>query len=352
MKKMKVAVIGCGNIACSAHIPAYTDNPDAEIKYFCDIIPERARAAAEKYGSGIVIEDYHAALDDPEVEAVSVCTPNNMHPVISMDALRAGKNVLCEKPAARTYPEALEMQKVQHETGKVLNIGVVNRFNDGVNIIKKMIQSRELGEVFHVYVSFRASRSIPGLGGAFTTKEIAGGGALIDWGVHYLDIVMYCCGDPSPKTVTGETFCKLGKDMENYTYTNMWAGPPKYDGTYDVEDSVTALIRTEGPVITVNGAWAQNIFEDECYIDFMGDKGGIRLQYGKSFKLYTAKNGALLTSTPEYVSHNHFQTEIDSFIRCIRTGEKLPSHIDTVAITAKIMQGIYDSAEQHREIVF
>ena len=352
MEKVKVAVIGCGNIACSAHIPAYTNNPDAEIKYFCDIIPERARAAAEKYGSGIVIEDYHDALADPEVEAVSVCTPNNMHPVIAMDALRAGKNVLCEKPAARTYPEALEMQKVQHETGKVLNIGVVNRFNDGVNIIKKMIQSGELGEVFHVYVSFRASRSIPGLGGAFTTKEIAGGGALIDWGVHYLDIVMYCCGDPSPKTVTGETFCRLGKDMENYVYTNMWAGPPKYDGTYDVDDSVTALIRTEGPVITVNGAWAQNIFEDECYIDFMGDKGGIRLQYGKSFKLYTAKNGALLTSTPEYISRDHFQTEIDSFIRCIRTGEKLPSHIDTVAITAKIMHGIYDSAEQHREIVF
>ena len=352
MEKVKVAVIGCGNIACSAHIPAYTNNPDAEIKYFCDIIPERARAAAEKYGSGIVIEDYHDALADPEVEAVSVCTPNNMHPVIAMDALRAGKNVLCEKPAARTYPEALEMQKVQHETGKVLNIGVVNRFNDGVNIIKKMIQSGELGEVFHVYVSFRASRSIPGLGGAFTTKEIAGGGALIDWGVHYLDIVMYCCGDPYPKTVTGETFCRLGKDMENYVYTNMWAGPPKYDGTYDVDDSVTALIRTEGPVITVNGAWAQNIFEDECYIDFMGDKGGIRLQYGKSFKLYTAKNGALLTSTPEYISRDHFQTEIDSFIRCIRTGEKLPSHIDTVAITAKIMQGIYDSAEQHREIVF
>lgn len=352
MSKVKVAVIGCGTIANSAHIPSYTNNPDAEIKYFCDIIPERAQAAAEKYGSGIVIEDYHVALNDPEVEAVSVCTPNRMHSVIAIDALRAGKNVLCEKPAARTYAEALEMQKVQHETGKVLNIGVVNRFNDGVNVIKNIIDSGELGEVFHVYASFRAYRSIPGLGGDFTTKAVAGGGALIDWGVHYLDIVMYCCGDPAPKTVSGEVFCKLGKNMKDYVYTNMWAGPPKYDGTYDVDDSVTALIRTVGPVITVHGAWAQNIGENECYIDFMGDKGGIRLQYGANFTLYTSKNGALFSSTPTYTSRPHFQTEIDSFVRCVRTGEKLPSHIDNAVITSKIMQGIYDSSEQHREIVF
>ena len=104
--------------------------------------------------------------------------------------------MLCEKPAARTYAEALEMLKVQRETGRILNIGVVNRFNDSVNRIKRYIDSGKLGDVFHVYVSFRACRSIPGLGGAFTTKAIAGGGVLIDWGVHYLDIVMYCCGDP------------------------------------------------------------------------------------------------------------------------------------------------------------
>ena len=282
MDKLKVAVIGCGAIANSAHIPSYLNNPDAEIKYFCDIIPERAQKAVEKYGCGTAIIDYHDALNDPEIEAVSVCTPNNMHPVIAIDALRAGKNVLCEKPAARTYAEALEMQKVQHETGKVLNIGVVNRFNNGVNVIKNIIDSGELGEVFHVYASFRAYRSIPGLGGDFTTKAVAGGGALIDWGVHYLDIVMYCCGDPIPKTVSGETFSRLGRDMKNYVYTDMWAGPPKYDGTYDVEDSVTGLIRTSGPVITLNGAWAQNIGEGASYIDFMGDIWGTRAASGSS----------------------------------------------------------------------
>ena len=88
---------------------------------------------------------------------------------------------------------------------------------------------------------------------------------------------MYCCGDPRPLTVTGETFSALGKDMQNYTYLGMWAGPPKYDGIYDVEDAVTGMVRTTGPVITLNGAWAQNIGDEEMYIDFMGDKAGIRL---------------------------------------------------------------------------
>jgi predicted dehydrogenase len=348
---MKVAIIGCGTIANSAHIPAYMKNKEVEIKYFCDIIPERAKAAVEKYGCGIAVTDYKEILKDPEVTAVSVCTPNKEHAYISIDCLRAGKHVLCEKPAARTYAEALEMQKAAQETGKILNIGVVNRFNDSVNRIKEYIYSGKLGEVFHVYVSFRSHRSIPGLGGAFTTKEIAGGGALIDWGVHFLDIVMYCCGDPKPITVTGEAFCKLGKNMKEYVYTSMWAGPPKYDGIYDVDDSITGMIRTEGPVITFNGAWAQNIGEREMYIDFMGDKAGIRLDYGAGFTLYTVENGALVSYKPQFNMTNHFENEINAFVDCIKTGKKLASHIDTVIITAKIMQAIYDSSDQHREIV-
>lgn len=351
MDKVRVGIIGCGTIANSAHIPAYLKNENVTIKYFCDIIPERAAAAVEKYGCGIAVTDYHEVLADEEIEAVSVCTPNHMHAAISIDAMRAGKNVLCEKPAARTYPEALKMQEVQHETGKVLNIGVVNRFNDQVNRIRNYIKEGRLGEVYHVYLSFRSHRSIPGLGGAFTTKAIAGGGALIDWGVHFLDLTMYCLDDPKPLTVSGEIFCKLGKEIEGYTYRDMWAGPPVKDGIYDVDDSVTALIRTDGPVFTVHGAWAQNIDENEMYVDFMGDKGGIRLEYGKDFTLYTVENGAFVKYVPEGKSNPMFENEINAFVRCVRTGEKLPSHIDTAVITSQIMQAIYDSAEQHREIV-
>lgn len=357
-KKVAVAVIGCGCIANCAHIPSYKNNSDNVIKYFCDIIPERAEKAAADYaasgkGKAVACTDYHDILADPEVEAISVCTPNKMHSVIAADALRARKHVLCEKPAARVYSEALEMQRVQHETGFTLNIGVVNRFNPAVNKIKDMIDEGMLGEIYHVYASFRRYRGIPGLGGAFTTKAISGGGVLIDCGVHFLDIVMYCTGDPEPVSVSGRAFSKLGVDMKNYVYESMWSEETKnLDGTYDVDDFVTAFIRTSGPTVTINGAWDQNIGEPENYIDFLGTKGGIRLQYGGKFKYWTVRDGKLYSEEPEFEKSDMFQNEIDAFVRSVRTGEKLPSHIDRNILTSRLMQGIYDSSESDTEIRF
>lgn len=347
---MKIGIIGCGTIANSSHIPAYMANPKAEIKYFCDIIPERAEAAVQKYGCGIAVTDYKEVLADPEVTAVSVCTPNLMHSVITIDALEAGKHVLCEKPAARTYEEALAMQEAQHRTGKVLNIGVVNRFNTNVNKLKELIDNGDLGEVYQVYVSFRNHRSIPGMGGPFTTKAIAGGGVLIDWGVHFLDIVMYCCGDPHVKSVSAEAFSKLGNPICDYVYKSSWAHEPIHDGIYDVEEGITGLIRTEGPVVTINGAWAQNIGVNEMYIDFIGTKGGVRLQYGKDFTYYSTKNGMLTTTTFVNRTEPMFQCEIDSFIDCIESGKKLSSHIDSNILTSQMMDAIYRSAELHQEV--
>ena len=352
MSKMKVAVIGCGNIANGSHIPAYMKNEEVEIKYFCDIIPEKAQAAVEKYGCGTAVTDYHEILTDPEVEAVSVCTHNDFHSIIAIDFMRAGKNVLSEKPAARILSEALEMQKVAHETGKILNIGVCNRFNTYVNKVKELIDAGELGEVYQVYASFRAHRSIPGLGGDFTTKASSGGGALIDWGVHYLDLILYCCGDPKPLTASGEAFCKLGKDMKNYVYTGMWAEETKnLEGTYDVDDSVTGIVRTEGPVISFNGAWAQNIGVSATYIDFLGTKAGIRLNYCGDFTIYGVKNGMLTEQKVSTIKTNMYENEINDFIRCCKTGEKNSQYIDKAILTSKIMQAIYDSSESHREVV-
>ncbi len=353
MAKLKVGIIGCGCIAGSAHIPSYMCCEDVEIKYFCDIIIEKAQRFVDQYNCGVAVEDYHEVINDPEVDAISVCTPNLMHSVITIDALRAGKHVLCEKPAARILSEALEMQQVQHETGKVLNIGVVCRFNSAVNEVRRRIMNGELGEVYHVFISFRDHRSIPGLGGAFTTKAISGGGVLIDWGVHRIDQVMYCLGDPDPVSVSASAYSKLGRDMADYKYRSMWSEDTKdLNGIYDVDDYVSAFIRTKGPDITLEGAWAQNIEEVEQHLDFLGTKAGIRLEYCGKYKMYGVRDGEFYAEEPEFEDKPMFIEEIKAFVRCCQTGETERSHIDTAIKTAQIMQAIYDSSEQKREIVF
>lgn len=351
-KKVKIGVIGCGRIANASHLPSYRNNPDAELVYVCDILKDRADEAAKEYGAKAVY-DYKEVINDPEIDAISICTPNYCHSSIAIEALNAGKDVLCEKPAARILSEAEEMREAKNKTGKILNIGVVNRFKNGVNKVKELIEGGELGNIHHVYMSFRAYRSIPGIGGAFTTKAISGGGVLIDWGIHFIDLVLYCCGEPKAKTVSSETFCHLGKDIKNYNYVYMWAEPSAdFNGTCDIEESITGLIRTDGPVISFNGAWAQNIDEDEMFIDFMGDKGGIRYMYRTGeFTYYSTKNGMLSSTKYTYRQGDAFQNEIDAYIKAVQEGnDQLPSNININIETSRIMDAIYRSAEQHREI--
>lgn len=123
------------------------------------------------------------------------------------------------------------------------------------------------------------------------------------------------------------------------------------NGTYDVDDSVVGVVRTEGPVISFNGAWAQNIGEREMFIDFMGDKAGIRLQYCSDFKLWSVKNGMLTETQVSSQTRDMYQNEIDGFVKSIKTGKKNQQYIDYAVQTSKILQAIYDSSESHREIV-
>jgi predicted dehydrogenase len=351
MKKVKVAIIGNGMIANTQHGPAYAKNPLAEIKYCVDIIPERAQAFKEKFNVEYAVTDYREAIADPEVDVVSICVPNYLHAPISIDALKAGKHVLCEKPAAMNYQEALAMKKAADENNRILNIGVVNRFNTAVNKVKELIEAGELGKLYHIYCSFRSYRSIPGLGGPFTTKALAGGGVLIDWGVHYLDLIMYCIGNPAVKTVSAAAYSELAKNMKDYAFTGMWAGPPDYNGTYDVEEFVTGMVRTEGPTITMNGAWAQNINENAGFIEFLGDKAGIKLQYGGNFTIWSSKDGVLYETTPSFTMADMFYDEIDAFIKSALEGKKIRSNIDEVISSSLLMDKIYESAEKEKEVV-
>ena len=352
MNKINIAIIGCGTICNSAHAPNYQQNDNVCVKYLVDLIPEKAKAVKEKFNFGDceIKDNYKSILTDKSLNAVSVCLPNYLHRQVSCDCMSAGFDVLCEKPIATSYSDAKDMQETANRYSRILNIGVVNRFDVYVNELKKIIESGRIGEIYHVYCSFRNHRSIPGMGGWFTTKEMSGGGVLIDWGVHFIDLIMYVLNNPEINAVTGKTYCELGKNMREYVFENMWAGPPNYDGTYDVDDFVTALIRTSGPTISINGAWAQNILNDDMTIEFLGSKGGAKLRYRNDFDLTVCEDGKIETTTPKFKLKDAFAEEINSFIDCIISRKKSRAHIDNVIKSQVIMDAIYESSQIQHEV--
>ncbi len=345
-----IAIIGCGRIANGAHLPALSKMADVRIKYVCDLIEEKAQKAKEAYGAENVITDYKVALADPEVMAVFVLTPNFAHYTVTMDALRAGKHVFCEKPITVNYALSKEMADEAERAGKILNIGVCNRFHESVCRIAQMNKEGKLGNIYHVYCSFRAHRSIPGLGGAFTTKKESGGGVLIDWGVHYLDLILYILGGAKLKSVTANTYSEMAKDIRAYKYKSMWAEDTmKLDGTNDVEDFVTGFVRTDKASISFNGAWAQNIGKGDTYVDFLGDKGGVRLDYCGHFSFF---GDDLTEDRPDFEIPDMYELEDADFLNACIEGRKNKSHIDNILESAKLLDAIYRSAEEKKELTF
>ena len=160
-------------------------------------------------------------------------------------------------------------------------------------------------------------------------------------------------GGAKLKTVTCDTYNEMAKNMKEYVYKSMWAEDTKdLNGTNDVDDMVTGYIRTDKASISFNGAWAQNIGEDEMFVDFMGDKGGIRLHYGKDFEWWTVEDGTLMKKQPLYKIPDMYQKEDEAFLAAIETGEHTKTHIDNILESAKLLQALYDSAAQKKELTF
>ena len=351
--KKVLAVIGCGRIANNAHFPALTKMEHVRIKYACDILIEQAEKAKADYPMiENVIEDYNIAINDSEVDAIYVLTPNYSHYTISMAALKAGKHVFCEKPITINYKLSCEMAEEAKKQGKILNIGVCNRYQRSVEMLEEMNRNGEFGNIYHVYCSFRSCRSIPGLGGAFTTKSESGGGVLIDWGIHFLDLILYILGGAKLKNVTCDAYCEMAKDMKSYKYHDMWAEDTAdiENGTNDVDDFISGYVRTDKASISFNGAWAQNLDKGEMFIDFLGDKKGARLTYLGKFELFDSQT--LETIKPDYEIPNLYSCEDEAFIESITTGEKNRCYIENILESMKLLDALYTSAEKKEEIKF
>lgn len=353
MKELVVGIVGCGRICNGAHVPALKNVGGIRIKYACDLIEEKALAVKEKIGAETACIDYKEVLGDSEVDCVFVLTPNYAHYEITMAALKAGKHVFCEKPITVNYELSREMYEEAEKQGKILNIGVCNRFHKSVELLEKMNRDGRFGNIYHVYCSFRKYRCIPGLGGAFTTKSQSGGGVLIDWGVHFFDLIYYILGGAKTITATADAYSEMAKDMKAYKCNDMWARDTAdvENGTNDVDDFITGYIRTDKASISFNGAWAQNIDKDEMYIDFLGDKAGARLDYCGHFTLWgTDENGELTSSSYNYSIPDMYTCEDKAFFESVRTGVKNRSNIEKILPSAEVLEMLYRSAGLKREI--
>ena len=359
MSKIKVAVIGCGTIANSAHIPAYMNNPEVEIKYFCDIIPEKAQAAVEKYGCGTAIVDYREILDDPEIEAVSVCTPNRMHTTIAIDFLEHGKHVLCEKPAARTYAEAKLMQEAQHKSGKVLTIGYQNRWRPDSLYLKDLCDEGEFGEIYYAEATALRRRAVP-TWGVFIDEEKQGGGPLIDIGTHALDLTLHMMNNYEPAFCVGKTFHKLNKQTGTGNSWGDWDTEK-----FTAEDSAFGfIVMKNGAVINLRSSWALNYVDcKEAVTLICGDKGGADMPASGELRINGIKNSRQYVMTPNLKrggvaffegknGGNPNDLEAACFLGAIRGKCNLNVTAEEAACVTKILEGIYISEKTGKPYYF
>lgn len=351
MKKLRIGMIGAGNIAC-AHLDAYKSVENAEIVAICDINPDRLEETAEKYGIDnrfLSVEDMLASC---ELDAADVCVWNVNHAKCSIAALNAGLHVLCEKPMAYSAKEAEEMLAVAKKNNKLLMIGFVLRFSDNARIAMDFIENDYLGEIYHTKATYLRRHGAPG--GWFCNKELSGGGPVIDLGVHVIDLTRYMMGSPKPVSVYAVTQNKLG----NRPYLKNDVGwKPKDasdDDIYNIEDFGTAIIRYDNGATTLLEASYSLNGDSVTGQEIFGTKGGFKI-CGNDFKLYTEMNGYLADVTPQTNNLKKgcdlFVAEMAHFVDCALNGTECRASAEDGIVVMKILDAIYKSAETGHEAV-
>ena len=256
-KTLKIGIIGCGGIANGKHMPSLSKLKNCELVAFCDIVLEKAQKAAEKFGTkdAQVFENYKDLLALKEIDVVHVCTPNLTHSFITVDALEAGKHVMCEKPMAVTSKEAKAMVDVAKRTGKKLTIGYQNRFRSDSRFLKQEAENGTFGDIYYAKATALRRRAVP-TWGVFIDDE-AQSGPLFDIGTHALDLSLWVMNNYKPKYCVGTMYHKLNKDTNQGNIWGQWDAEK-----YTAEDSAFGFVVMEnGATIYLEASWALNILE-------------------------------------------------------------------------------------------
>lgn len=356
-KKIKVGIIGTGWIA-EAHLKAYQQCPDVQFVGMADLVPGKAEAFCDQFGvdkTGINFYNSHKELiDNEELDCVSVCTYNATHAECTIYALEHGVNVLLEKPMCVTLEEAIAICKAEKASGKILSIGFQPRFDPNMQMVKKIVESGELGEIYYIQTGGGRRRGIPTpFGTSFIEKETAGIGALGDIGCYSLDMVLNAIGYPKPLTVSGYKSDFFGKSTK---YSNK----PEYADIFGVDDFAAGFVRLEGGIILdFRIAWAMHLDTSGDTI-ILGKHGGLRIpstecwngSIGGPMTIYHDVAGKQVeTVIPELENpYDNFYLKIRSFLDASMNGGEPPVPSSQIIYNQAIIDGIAKSAELGREI--
>ncbi len=360
MKKIRAAVIGCGGIANGKHLLALAALKDrVDVVAFCDIVEERAVQACKQFGAegAKVYTDYKELLKDETIDTVHVCTPNRSHSFISIDAMEAGKHVICEKPMAKTYADAKAMLDCSKRTGKVLTIGYQNRYSKEAMYIKKMCQEGELGDIYYAKAHAIRRRGVP-TWGVFLNEYEQGGGPLIDIGTHALDLTLWFMNNYKPKAVLGVAFKKLGDQKET---GNPWADWKQDEFT--VEDSAFGMIIMEnGATIQLESSWALNTLDvREACSTLCGTKagvdmtGGVRIngvKFNKQYVMTPDLSGQGVAFFDAAGGDAPHVLELVQFLDAVEGKAELITKPEQALTVTRLLEAIYTSSATGKAVYF
>lgn len=348
-KKLRIGIIGTGGIARACHMPAYQALPDqCEIVALCDIKPDVLAKAATDFGVSKTYAKYEDLLKDPEIDAVSVATPNAVHLEPTVMALKAGKHVLCEKPLSMNAEQSKQICRTAKETGKILQVGLQIRFTPQIRFVKQFIEDGGMGDIYYARAHALRRRGVPAWG-VFIDKEKQGGGPLIDIGVHILDATLFMMGYPKPISASAQTWNMLGTNPALYN------GFGKYDHSkFTVEDFAVGLIRFEnGAVVVLESSFMANLDGDPYQTQLFGTKAGalVKAAGDDPVRIYSEQNRQLFNMEPVNLPKvdSPYDDEVKAFVEAIQNGTPSAVPAENGLTLNAIFDAMYASSVSGRE---
>jgi predicted dehydrogenase len=352
-KSWRVAFIGAGAIIQRGHIPNFQRLPNITTVAVCDVNAERAQAVAQEKGIANVYTDYEKMLAKTKPDITVIATPNVFHKPMSLAALEAGSQVLCEKPLALTYADALAMFEKAAEKGLVLTVGTHYRFSPPMQVAKAHVDSGFFGDIYAARTIWQRRSGIPGYGSWFTNKDLAGGGGLLDIGVHALDRALYLMNYPQPVTVTGALFSKFGPRGMGLGGWGSDILRPSADARCDVDDLAWGFVRFDtGAVLQFQVAWAVH-YPEQFYTELFGEEGGAHIGNRDNVELYTSLHGQQVKIQAEVPQDpvGSYARLVENFVRYLEGDAAADIVTPRQALTSvRIVDAIFRSAESGREI--